>query len=90
MTKKWTIEFTERADQQFGKLDKTVQKRIQIFLKEKLSKRIDPRQLGQGLTGNLSSFWRYCISDYRLLCSIKNNELTILVVQIGHRRDIYH
>lgn len=90
MTKKWTVHFTLQADKQFAKLDKEIQKRIQKFLNTKLSKMIDPRQLGSPLTGTLSHFWRYRVGDYRLLCSMKDNQLTILIVEVGHRREIYH
>ena len=59
------------------------------FLEQRLAKQSDPRQLGGPLTGELKGLWRYRVSDYRILCEFKNNELLILVVAVGHRRDIY-
>jgi mRNA interferase RelE/StbE len=89
-TKKWTIDFKETAFKQLSKLDKPVQNRIMTFLDNKVSRLHNPRQLGHQLMGNLSRFWRFRVGDYRLICSIKDNELTILVVEVGHRREIYH
>ena len=50
----------------------------------------DPRAIGKGLTANRSGQWRYRIGDYRLICQIEDNELIILALTIGHRRDIYN
>ena len=47
------------------------------------------RQHGKGLTANRSGQWRYRIGDYRLICEIKDNELIILALSVGHRREIY-
>ena len=49
----------------------------------------DPRAHGKGLTANRSGKWRYRVGDYRILCEIKDEELVVLAIEIGHRRDIY-
>jgi mRNA interferase RelE/StbE len=49
----------------------------------------DPRQLGAALTGNLKGLWRYRIGDYRIICRIEDRALIVVVVIVGHRRDIY-
>jgi mRNA interferase RelE/StbE len=86
----WKVIFDLRAEKEFFKLDSLAQKRIRQFIEGKLQRLTNPRQIGHPLTGTLSHFWRYRVGDYRLLCSIKDNELTILVVHVGHRREIYH
>ncbi|AEQ51969.1 addiction module toxin, RelE/StbE family [Pelagibacterium halotolerans B2] len=49
----------------------------------------DPRQAGSALMGQLSGYWRYRIGDYRVLCRIIDGELLVLVVEVGHRREVY-
>jgi mRNA interferase RelE/StbE len=50
----------------------------------------DPRSIGQALHGQrLGEFWKYRVGDYRLVTKIEDNRLLILVVRIGHRREIY-
>ena len=49
----------------------------------------DPRAHGKGLTANQTGQWRYRIGDYRLICLIIDNELIILAMTVGHRREIY-
>ena len=48
-----------------------------------------PRAHGKGLTGNLSGAWRYRIGDYRVLCGIRDDELVVLALEIGHRREVH-
>ena len=49
----------------------------------------NPRVHGKALTANRIGQWRYRIGDYRLICLIKDNELIILAMTIGHRREVY-
>lgn len=84
----WTIEFDKTASKEFKKLDKDAQKQIDKFLL-KLIKAKNPRQFGDTLTGNLKSFWRYRVGDYRLICSIEDHILTVLVVRVRHRKEVY-
>jgi len=49
----------------------------------------DPRSLGKALVGEMSGLWRYLIGDYRLICKIEDREITIIVLEVGHRREIY-
>lgn len=83
-----TVAFSDKAEKQFLKLDNTIQKQIKKFIL-KLEKLEDPRAEGKMLVGNLRDFWRYRVGDYRLICRIHDDALEILVVEIGHRREIY-
>lgn len=49
----------------------------------------DPRDAGKALTGNLRTYWRYRVGDYRVICEIRDTELVIVAVEIGHRREVY-
>lgn len=56
---------------------------------DEVSKLENPRSRGKRLVGNLTGFWRYRVADYRLICQIKDDQLIIIVVEIGHRKNIY-
>lgn len=86
----WTIELLEGAEKELAKLDRPVAGRIRIFLHERLAVRDDPRSLGKALTGStLGEFWQYRVGDYRIIARIENAVLRILVVRVGHRREVY-
>ncbi len=85
----WRIEFTPEAEKQLAKLEKQSAKRITRFLKERVATLTDPRALGEPLKGKLREFWRYRVGDYRVLCRIEEGRLLVLVVRVGHRRDVY-
>lgn len=84
----WTIEFTKKAYNEFIRLDKVTQKQIDKFLL-KMMKSKNPRDSGKALSGNLGIYWRYRVGDYRLLIDIKDDILTVLVVKVKHRREVY-
>lgn len=85
----WTIEFSQTARRQIRRIDKAWQRRILEYLETKLASRNDPRSLGKPLRGEKYGFWRYRVGDYRLICQIEDTRVTILVVTLGHRREIY-
>lgn len=82
------IEYTPKAAKQLSKLDKSVQSKIVSYMKE-ISVLKDPRLRGKALVGNLSGLWRYRVMNYRILCHIQDNKMTVTVVEIGHRKQIY-
>ncbi|HXZ39772.1 MAG TPA: type II toxin-antitoxin system RelE/ParE family toxin [Terriglobales bacterium] len=88
-TPKWTIEFDPAAQRELDKLDKPVARRISKFLYDRIAKLDDPRKIGERLQGTLSEFWKYRVGDYRLICSLEHGHLVVLVLRIGHRREIY-
>ncbi len=71
------------------KIDKQAARRILDFMDERVAVLEDPRSKGKSLTGPMGGLWRYRVSDYRIICDIKDMELHILVVKIGNRRDVY-
>ncbi|MEE3509644.1 type II toxin-antitoxin system RelE/ParE family toxin [Pseudomonas sp. 10C3] len=86
----WRIEFDRAAERELGKLDPQVAKRILLFLHERVANLDDPRSIGEALKGSrLGDFWKYRVGDYRLISSIEDGALRILVVKIGNRREIY-
>lgn len=85
----WLIEFTPEADKLFSKLDNQTQKLIQRYLREKIAPLENPRVRGEMLKGNLAGLWRYRVENYRIICRIIENKLTVVVIKVGHRRDVY-
>ena len=85
----YDVELSERFKKEFRKLDKYTQKIIRAWINKNLVGCTEPRQHGKGLAANRSGQWRYRIGDYRLICEIKENELIILALTVGHRRDVY-
>ena len=85
----WTIKYTDTARKQLKKIDHQIARRILDFMDERVAIADDPRQTGKALTGPLGNFWRYRIGDYRVICDIQDNEICVLVVEIGNRKDIY-
>lgn len=83
------VETTKRFEREFRKLDKYTQKIISGWISKHLINCIDPRANGKALTGKYAEFWRYRIGDYRLICLIKDDELIILALSVGHRREVY-
>jgi mRNA interferase RelE/StbE len=86
----WLIEIDDEAKKELAKLDKPIAKRITVFLRERVAVLDDPRSIGEALKGSkLGNFWKYRVGDYRLISSIEDGTLRILVVKIGNRRDVY-
>ena len=85
----WEIEWAEDAAKEFRKLNKTVQKEIRDYLVRRIAPAADPRRFGKPLKRNLSGLWRYRIADYRVICKIKDDTVTIMVLWVAHRRHIY-
>ena len=86
----WQIKFDEAAKKDLAKLDKQIAKRITTFLRDRVAALDDPRSIGEALRGSkLGEFWKYRVGDYRIISSIEDGALCILVVRVGNRRDIY-
>ena len=84
------VELSESADRELGKLDAQQAKRILKFLHERVAKLDDPRSIGEALHGSrLGEFWKYRVGDYRLICKIEDDRLVVLVLRVGHRKEIY-
>lgn len=85
----YRIIFTERAKKQLKKIDKFTASLIIGWLEKNIEGCENPRIHGKGLLGNKSGQWRYRVGDYRIICEIKDEEIVVLVLEVGHRRDIY-
>lgn len=86
----WKIELSSLAQKNLAHLDPQAAKRILSFLHERVGHLDNPRSIGEALKGSrLGEFWKYRVGDYRIICTIEDVALCILVVRIGNRREVY-
>jgi mRNA interferase RelE/StbE len=85
----YSVEYTSGAIKSMKKLDKSVLIMIKAWIEKNLVGTDDPRRHGKGMTANRSGQWRYRVGDYRILADIQEDKLVILVINVGHRRNIY-
>ncbi len=85
----WTIEWDERARRELRRLDRQIQRDILKYFSERIATDADPRRFGKALRHELLGLWRYRIGNYRAVCYIENNHLVVLVLAVGHRRQVY-
>ena len=85
----WTVEVSNYAEKQLRKLDKPVQKRLLDWLEDRIEGCKNPRHFGEPLRGEMAGLWRYRIGDYRVICEIQDQQLVVLALAVGHRREIY-
>ena len=86
----YSVELAESADRELAKLDAQQRKRILKFLQGRVAKLDDPRSVGEALHGSrLGEFWKYRVGDYRLICKLEDDRLIVLVLRVGHRKEVY-
>ena len=85
----YRVEFTDKARRFFKKADPTTAKLILAWIRKNLEGCENPRMHGKALSANRRGQWRYRVGDYRILANIEDDKVLILVINIGHRRDIY-
>ncbi len=86
----WKVDLDPAAERELGKIDPQTARRILAFLHGRVAQIDDPRSIGEALKGSkLGAFWKYRVDDYRIIASIENCALCMLVVRIGNRRDVY-
>jgi mRNA interferase RelE/StbE len=86
----WMVEFEPTALKELERLDPQDARRILQFLLDRVALRDDPRALGEGLKGSrFTGLWKYRVGNFRIICNILDEKVTVLVVRIGHRREVY-
>jgi mRNA interferase RelE/StbE len=86
----WIIKYTESSSKQLNKLDKQTALRVLDFMDERVAALTDPRTLGKNLKGpKMGEYWRYRVGDIRIICNISDGQMTVLVIEIGNRREVY-
>ena len=86
----WRIEFEQSAAKDLKKIDPLQRRRVLTFLSERVSRLENPRSIGEALKGSaLGDFWKYRVGNYRIISSIEDEIVLILVLRVGHRKEIY-
>jgi mRNA interferase RelE/StbE len=85
----WTIEYDEGALADLKKLDRQTQREILDYMDKRIAKAEDPRTFGKALRHSKFGLWRYRVRDYRIICELRDGQLRVLVVAIGHRSTVY-
>lgn len=86
----WRVELAPAAERELDKIDPQTARRILAFLHERVARLEDPRSIGEALKGSrLGNFWKYRVGDWRIIASIEDGLLTVLVVRIGNRKEVY-
>lgn len=87
--KRYTVDYSNAASRTLLKMDKSVSKMIYGWINKNLVNTENPRAHGKALAGNLYGLWRYRVGNYRLIAEIHDDRLVILMLEIGHRSEIY-
>jgi mRNA interferase RelE/StbE len=86
----WTIDYAPSARKPMERLDPQVRRRIRDFLSTRVAFLDSPRQLGEPLQGaRFAGLWRYRVGDYRILVDIRDDVVTVIVIGVGHRGEVY-
>lgn len=85
----YKVVFTNRAKKQLKKMDKHIVALIIGWIEKNLEGCTDPRKYGKNLTGTKSGEWRYRIGNYRIICKIEDKKVIIMILEVGHRKNIY-
>ncbi len=85
----YSVEFTKLAHKNLKKLDKPTAALITSWIRKNLEGTSNPHQHGKALSGNHKGKWRYRVGDYRLLSEIQEDKIIILILEIGHGKEIY-
>lgn len=84
----WQLRTSPQFDKAARRLDRAVLRRVKAYL-EQVCQLDDPRQRGKGLTGDLAGYWRYRVGDWRVIAEIRDEELIIIAIGLGHRSTVY-
>ncbi|MDR1146885.1 MAG: type II toxin-antitoxin system RelE/ParE family toxin [Verrucomicrobiales bacterium] len=85
----WDYKFKESALKDLHHLDRQVQQQIFKYLDKHVKQASNPADYGKLMVGGYFGYIRYRVGAYRLICEIRNHELVVLIVEVGHRREIY-
>lgn len=85
----WSVEFDDSAAKELRKLDRQAQLDILQYFRDRIATNHDPRRFGKPLSRELSGLWRYRVRNYRMICTIEDHKLVVLVLRVGHRKKVY-
>ncbi len=85
----WTVEYDPRAIRDLNKLGRAIRVDIFDYMQERIAGQESPRRFGKALRHDKFGLWRYRVRDYRIVCELQDDRRIVLVIGVGHRRNIY-
>ena len=86
---RWRVEFDPDAAKELRKLGRPAQEMVLRYLRQRIATDENPRRFGKALTGDMAGLWRYRIGDYRLIAAFDEDRFKVLILRVGHRREVY-
>ncbi len=83
------VVYEKKALKSLSKIDQGQQRILLAWIEKNLVNTEDPKKYGKALKGNLKEYWRYRVGNYRIVADIHEDEIKIIIFNIGHRKDIY-
>ena len=83
------VEFSNQTKKELKKLDNYIKLMIMAWIRKNIEGCTNLRQHGKGLTANRSDQWRYRVGNYRIIAEIQDEKVIVLVLSVGHRKDVY-
>lgn len=85
----WTIEYDPGAIRDLNKLNRSIRSEVFRYMQERIAEADSPRNFGKALRHEKFGLWRYRVRDFRVICELQDARRVVLVVGVGHRRDVY-
>lgn len=85
----WQVKIPDETRKELRSLDHQAQRLILKYLEQRIATKEDPRRFGKAMTGDKAGWWRYRVTDYRMICEIQDAKKTVLVLKIDHRKQVY-
>jgi mRNA interferase RelE/StbE len=83
----YNVVYLDQVADDLKRLEAATVKKILARIETYLA--VDPKGLGKPLKGEFLGYWRYRWGDYRVIYKISEREILILILRIGHRKDVY-
>jgi mRNA interferase RelE/StbE len=85
----FAVKYSDKALKALKRIDKYQSKIIVSWIEKNLEGSENPRQYGKPLVGDMKEYWRYRVGAYRIIADIDDSEVIIIIINIGHRQDVY-
>ena len=85
----YRIELSPQAKKALAKLEKKQAIMIAAWIRKNLNNCDNPRLYGKAMQGKYKTLWRYRVGEYRIIANIEDSKLVVLLLKIGHRKEIY-
>lgn len=85
----YRVVYSKKAKKRISKLDASVRRKIKFWIENNLEGCDNPRLHGKALAGKYDGLWRYRVGSYRIIANIRDDEVLVIIIDAGHRREVY-